>query len=386
MNFEPGDRTLLWEFGYWAGALRRWYQEGLPERYGIRGDLVSGASLAGEGMPSAEVLDAELKKLFSTKDTRDLDVHECLELDPGLIMLPINTSFCQAFTPMVLEDRDEARIEIDGFGVTKQVRKSADSISRFISWPVEGRKDFEQLKERLQPGLSSRVPDNWKEMVSRYHKRDFPLVAGFCGEGFFGNLRRLMGEMRLFTCYYDDPGLIKHMNDYFSNLWIGLWDEAFRSVKPDCVWFFEDMCYRNGPLISPSLFREFMLPYYQKVNSFLDDQGVEVRIVDTDGNCWELLPLFIEAGITALSPFEVGAGMDIVKVREMFPQFGILGGIDKRSLAIGREAIDAELDYKLPKMLKKGGYIPHADHLVPPNVSWENFKYYRDRVRTYVCK
>lgn len=33
MNFEPVDRVPLWEFGYWAGAVRRWYTEGLPRKH-----------------------------------------------------------------------------------------------------------------------------------------------------------------------------------------------------------------------------------------------------------------------------------------------------------------------------------------------------------------
>ena len=36
MNFEPCDRTIIWEFGYWAGAIKRWYKEGMPEKMEYR--------------------------------------------------------------------------------------------------------------------------------------------------------------------------------------------------------------------------------------------------------------------------------------------------------------------------------------------------------------
>ncbi|MCP4165953.1 MAG: hypothetical protein GY759_08690 [Chloroflexi bacterium] len=49
--------------------------------------------------------------------------------------------------------------------------------------------------------------------------------------------------------------------------------------------------------------------------------------------------------------------MDIVKVRKDFPRLQIYGGLDKRALALGRHAIDTELEYKLPPLLRQGGYL-----------------------------
>jgi uroporphyrinogen decarboxylase len=50
------------------------------------------------------------------------------------------------------------------------------------------------------------------------------------------------------------------------------------------------------------------------------------------------------------------------------------------------EAIDRELEAKLPSMLRQGGYIPYTEHYVSPDISWENFLYYRRRVNEYVLK
>jgi uroporphyrinogen decarboxylase len=146
------------------------------------------------------------------------------------------------------------------------------------------------------------------------------------------------------------------------------------------------MAYRSGPLISPQMFRDFMLSPYKRVTSFLNEMGVKVILVDTDGNVEKLIPLFLESGITALFPFEVQAGMDIVSVRERYPRLQILGGIDKMKIAQGRKAIDEELNSKVPFMLKAGGYIPHIDHHVHPDVSWEDFKYYRGLLRELILR
>ncbi len=129
-----------------------------------------------------------------------------------------------------------------------------------------------------------------------------------------------------------------------------------------------------------------MLPPYQRVTSFLKEMGVKVILVDTDGNIEKLIPLFSESGITAIFPFEVQAGNDIVSLRKKYPHLQILGGIDKIKVAQGRKAIDEELNSRVPFMLQSGGYVPHIDHHVHPDVSWEDFKYYRSRLKEMILE
>ena len=82
-------------------------------------------------------------------------------------------------------------------------------------------------------------------------------------------------------------------------------------------------------------------------------------------------------------PFEQQADNDLIKIRKQYPELRMTGGFDKNTLFKGREYIDRELE-KMEFLIKKGGYIPYADHLIPPNSSWENFKYYRDRLNEVI--
>src|SRR5512135_606718 len=111
------------------------------------------------------------------------------------------------------------------------------------------------------------------------------------------------------------------------------------------------MAYRSGPLISPRMFREFMLPPYRKVTSFLKEMGVKIALVDSDGNVEKLVPLFMESGITAVFPFEVQAGNDVASFRRKYPRLQILGGIDKMKIALGKKEIDEELNSRVSPML-----------------------------------
>jgi hypothetical protein len=370
MNFEHADRNLLWEMGYWPDTLERWYGEGLGRRHNQLG--TPGTGIRGESSPHDEA---------SPTRFRERDVHDLLGLDPGLVNLPVNSGPQPLFPQDVYEETDEHLVYQDEYGVKKRLTKGGASVPEFISWQVETRRDFERLKEeRFQPRLGERVPPNWSALVEQYRDRDFPLSIGGYPLGFYGYLRYLMGEQRLLLGFYDDPRLIKDIMNFLADFWIELWDQALRDVQVDCAHFWEDMAYRTGPLISPAAFREFMTPCYKKVTGFLKDRGIRIILVDSDGNLDELIPLFLEAGLTGTWPIEVQAGNDLLEIRRRYPQLQIQGGIDKLKIAKGRKAIDEELQSKVPFMLARGGYIPHLDHSAHPGISWPDFCYYRRRL------
>jgi len=371
-KFEKVDRPLLWEFGYWPDSIRRWYREGLPEQKGIPKE--EDDTVFGEGLFSDEE-DEEC--------TRDVDVHNYFGLDKGLVKVPIN-SWMFPFEEKILQEDDINKIIIDKMGVKKRVRKDGSTVPQFLEWPVKDRDNFERIKERFEPKVEERLPKNWSKIVEKYKNRDFPLAIGGWWSGFFGSLRYLMGTENLCSGYYDKPRLIKYIANFLADFWINIWSEPLSQVDVDCAILWEDMCYNKGSLVSPAIFREFMMPYYKKLTRFLTDNGVEVIIVDSDGNVTELLPLFLESVVTGMYPFEVQAGMDITKVRKQYPNMQIFGGLDKTKLALDKEAIDRELETKLPFMFEKGGYVAYADHLIPPDVSWGNFKYYRERLKEIV--
>jgi len=142
------------------------------------------------------------------------------------------------------------------------------------------------------------------------------------------------------------------------------------------------MCYKSGPMISPDMFRKFMMPRYKKLNDLLHSHGVDIIWVDSDGNVEQLIPLWLEVGVNYVWPLEVAAGNDAVTLRKKYGKDLILGGaIDKRALAKGKEAIREEVMSKVPFLIESGGYIPSVDHWVPPDVSFENYCFYINTLR-----
>ena len=68
--------------------------------------------------------------------------------------------------------------------------------------------------------------------------------------------------------------------------------------------------------------------------------------------------------------------MDPVELRKKYGRaLRMWGAVDKREIAAGPANIDAHLR-ALEPLIADGGFIPTVDHLVPPDVSLENFLYY----------
>ncbi|MCX6873279.1 MAG: hypothetical protein NTW21_05645 [Verrucomicrobia bacterium] len=69
-------------------------------------------------------------------------------------------------------------------------------------------------------------------------------------------------------------------------------------------------------------------------------------------------------------------GVHTLKWEFGYPQLQMLGGVPKGEISRGKAAIDNFLG-PVAEVLKTGGYVPFVDHLVPPDVDWDNLKYYR---------
>jgi len=354
LAFEPTDRPCHVEWGFWEETWERWRGEGLP-------DTVS--------YPAFENL-SEGEDLFA-----HLDVIRFGYLLPNQYLYPQPP--CQ-----VLEEDERFRLERNEKGVLVRINKENRTIPQYLDYPVKNRKDFLQLRERLQPQAERRYPPDWPELARRMREQQHTVVCTHM-DGFFAYPRELLGLESFLVMLYDDPELIRMMIRQRVRFYLEVYERAIRDTAPDFAFLWEDMCYRNGPLLSPEMFREFLLPAYQELTSFVRGLGVRNVIVDSDGDVTALLPLWLEAGVTGVLPFEVRAGMDVVRIGEQFPGLQILGGIDKNEFYDGTEAIDRELERVLPAMLRRGGYCVALDHWVPPQISLENYRYFVQKVRRF---
>ena len=90
--------------------------------------------------------------------------------------------------------------------------------------------------------------------------------------------------------------------------------------------------------------------------------------------------------LSLLLPFaakQASCGVDIVKVRKAYPKLQLMGGIPKSEIAKGPKRIEEILE-PVKYVLGTGGYIPFGDHLIPPEVHWDEFSHYRRRLNELI--
>ena len=95
--------------------------------------------------------------------------------------------------------------------------------------------------------------------------------------------------------------------------------------------------------------------------------------------CDELVPIMHGARHQHVHAVRSAGGQRHLRLPPPYPSLGIMGGLDKNALATKKET-----NIELPKtesMLADGGIIPGFDHLIPPDVSWENWKYAMENLK-----
>ncbi len=295
--------------------------------------------------------------------------------------VPINFSPYPPLETKTIEQTAQwAIVEDELGGLAKHWTDRHIGMPQWLRYPVRDRETWEKLKERLDPTAPVRYPEYWDEVVRTYRGRDYPIAIH--GGSYYGWIRNWVGMENLALWYYDCPDLVHEMTEFIGDFMLKLIDRALNDIPDiDCGRMWEDMAMKTGSLISPKLFREFMHPPMKRVTKVLREYGINIIMVDSDGNVDELNPLWLEAGVNLVYPMEVAAGCDVVRYRRQFgKELRMIGGIDKRVLRDGctKKQIEEEVMAKVPQLVKEGGYSPFVDHAVPPDVPFENFRYYMD--------
>lgn len=309
------------------------------------------------------------------------DYRQYFGMDAGIEVVKVNLGFCPEFEECLIRDEGDRQVIRDSHGILMRVDKKGISISQVLENPVKCREDWEALKERLDPDDPRRFPENWPELVEHYRTTDALLQLGEFPYGLFGTLRDLVGAETLLYWFCEEPELVADMMDYLTDFWIKIYEKVVREVHVDAIHMWEDMSYRNGSLISNRMVRQFMVPNYQKIRDFARAHDITILSLDTDGDCSKLIPPFMEGGINLLMPFEVQAGSDVCAIAKQYPELGIMGGFNKQAAWTSKEAIDREFERLAPMFEPGVKYFFAMDHLIPPEVSFENLTYFMERAK-----
>ena len=214
MNFEPVDRLPMIEWAmWWNKTIDRWKREGLPDELTDEGDI---------------------REYFGLDAVRQL-----------------------WFNPI----------------------KATYPPTEYGRGLVSDRKSYNKIKKHLYPEksrdvLASGTFDRKKIEGWANRQAKGKMIIWITLEGFFWFPRRLFGIEKHLYAFYDEPEVMHAINSDLLDYNLQVLEQFCQICKPDFMTFAEDMSYNNGPMISKSLFDEFMAPYYKKIVPELRRNGI----------------------------------------------------------------------------------------------------------------
>jgi len=353
MEYQPCDRRPNHELGVWPQTRARWRAE------------------------NPRAVEGFTWNWFVEEPGIGLDRRE---------YVPINFSLIPPFEPVLIEETAEYEVRRNTLGVVTKALKAGTldggrmCMDQYLEFPVARPEDFPAIKKRLIAALPQRYPSDLDARIERWRTRSVPLCLGenCSANGFYWRAREFMGTEALSTAFYEYPSLVHEMMEFYADFIIETSRPVLEKIQVDYFVLNEDFAMKSGPLIGPNLFREFIFPHLKRMVEFFRAHGTKYFAVDSDGDPTVLIPSMMDAGVDTIWPIERASNVSPQQWRKQFGKsLRLWGGVDKRVLIQGKDAIRTHLREFIP-LIEQGGFIPTIDHTVPPDVSWDNFRYYMD--------
>jgi len=365
LNYEPYDRLPVVHFGFLADTLNKWADEGHLTQEEARG--------------------------YADGNPVDLVISEKLGFDFSYhTLLAPNTGLYPGFkSEVVKEFPDGTKHILNGQGVVILHVPGAGSIQPDVDHLLKDREAWEELylpklqftpdrinKARLRVGNEMVAFEDGAGKFLRSGERDYPIGLR-CGS-LYGTIRNWLTFEGACYMLVDDEPLLDEIIETNAELQYQCTKAALESgAKFDFAHFWEDICFKNGPLISPRVFEEKVGPHYRRITDLVRSQGIDIVSLDCDGLIDALIPTWINNGVNTMFPIEVGTwGASIAPWRERYgKELRGVGGMNKRRFADDFAAIDAEIE-RLKPLVELGGFLPCPDHRIADDAEWDNVRYY----------
>lgn len=277
-------------------------------------------------------------------------------------------------TMKVIEETAETIRYLDDLGRRLRMDKGYATLPLPENHPVRNMDDWLRIKPKYEFS-EARLAGDWAAQAR------YALASGAAIHvdipGGFDEPRQLLGEEELCYACYDQPELLHDILDTIADTALRVLERVTAAVPVDVLTVHEDMAGKSGPLFGPNEITTFIKPYYRRIWNMLQERGARLFVQDSDGNMDSVIDAFLDSGINCLLPMEPAAGMDMVKVRQRYgTRLAFYGGLDKHVLRRSQEEITAELEYKIPPMIRTRGCMLGLDHRIPNGTPLENYRFY----------
>jgi len=341
MDFSRPDRIIDCEFGYWNDTLKRWHSEGLP-------------------------------KYIDNNEKADI----YFGFDVWKKSIPTNTLLNPPFKRRIIDENERYQIILDEDNIKCKIFKDGtDTIPHYIDFPIKDRNSYLPFKKRLKKDIKKRILVDLEDTAKRVKNRNY--VLSIHAGSTAGMLRNWMGFENVCINIFDKPELMDEILNDLSDVSCAIAKEITKYIKVDLVSWWEDIAFKNGPIVTPDFFNIKCGSAIKKVMDVYRKSGTKYAFVDCDGDFRQLMPGWLENGVNIMFPLEVAAGIHPEELRKELPSIRMMGGVDKMVLLKGKDEIKKEL-HRLKPIADDGGFIPHIDHRVQADVPFKDYLYYLD--------
>lgn len=239
--------------------------------------------------------------------------------------------------------------------------KTADDVYAWPKWAKTGYWDWQSV-----PGII----DSFNSDVPRHVRYEVG--------GIFETSWGLYGMDRFLTDLYDNPEVPCAIMDGITDLFIDNFESLMKVAKGkiELVYTYDDIAMQHGLLMSPKMWRKFIVPRHQRLNRVIKDHGVRIMY----HSCGAVYPLIGELidllHIDILNPLQPRAdGMDMPKIKSEFgSRIAFHGGVDlQQTLPYGtQQEVRDEVRGLCTVLGQGGGYICTSAHYIQADVPVEN--------------
>ncbi len=356
LHYRAVDRMPAVHFGYWNELLDEWAEQGHISK--------------------------ELARSWGDGNEADFELDQKIGWDFNWQTMAFNNnSLFPAFEAKVLEELPDGFKRVQSpMGLIERIREGAGSIPAEDDYLLKDRAAFEELYKPKMQYFEGRVNVEYlKARRAAYPDRPLGLHLG----SVMGEIRNMLSVVGMSYLMCDDEDLFAEIVDTYAELQYKCAEAALESgVTFDFAHYWEDICFKNGPLLSPSIFEEICAKHYKKRNELCKKYGIDLISLDCDGVTERLLPIWFENGVNVMFPIEIGTwGDQFAPARAKYgKELRGVGAMDKTAFRKDKAAVDAEIE-RVTSLAAMGGFIPCPDHRLMPGSKFDLVCYYAEKIK-----
>ena len=288
-------------------------------------------------VPFMDFVDTVVKqKIMGTAEIDEAELAKKIGMDAIYFVDYATPLFCAGQSPETPDPK--------AFGLTGETEFIGEGL-------IRTEKDLDKIV--LPDPHDERFYDPARQFMEKYHDKDLAIYAGLRPFGMFNTIYS-MPMMDFAVALHENIWLINTMMDIFIE-WNLVVLEKLQGLGLDFIATYNDMAYKEGPLVSPQVFREVFLPKMKKVADAIKLPWA----FHSDGNLNIVMEDLLTLGMNCMNPFEPPV-MDLKVAKEKWgDRICLWGNIDLvQTLPYGTvEDVEAEVKQRIREAAPGGGYI-----------------------------